>query len=55
MAFLVKLLCSALAGCEPYAADMKKPDWGFAVAALVAGLLALAVFVLLVMGLRGLL
>lgn len=33
---------------------MRKPDWGFSVAALVAGLLAVAIVVLLVLGLRGL-
>jgi hypothetical protein len=33
---------------------MRKPDWGFGVAALVAGLMAVAIVVLLILGLRGL-
>lgn len=37
-----------------YAAHMRKPDWGFGLAALVAGLMAASILVLLVLGLRGL-
>lgn len=37
-----------------YAASMRKPDWGFGIAALVAGLMAVAIVVMLILGLRGL-
>jgi hypothetical protein len=33
---------------------MSKPDWGFGVAALVAGVMAVAIVVLLILGLAGL-
>jgi len=37
-----------------YSRGVQKPDWGFAVAALIAGLMAVAVVALLLLGLDGL-